>query len=55
MEPDGARCCGAVPYQATTVAVPEQGDRGGADELAQVGRAMTVDLGDGVALTESIG
>src|SRR5664280_3145336 len=51
MESDGARCCGAVPDQAVTVAVPDQGDRDGADEVGQVGRAMTVDRRDGVALT----
>src|SRR5664280_2214192 len=55
MESDGARCCGAVPDQAVTVAVPDQGDRDGADEVGQVGRAMTVDRRDGVALTGNDG
>src|SRR5664279_1500592 len=49
MESDGARSCGAVPDQAVTVAVPDQGDRDGADEVGQVGRAMTVDRRDGIA------
>src|SRR5664279_4807694 len=43
--------CGAVPDQAVTVAVPDQGDRDGADEVGQGGRAMTVDRRDRVALT----
>src|SRR5664279_1366369 len=42
---------GAVPDQAVTVAVPDQGDRDGADEVGQGGRAMTVDRRDRVALT----